>query len=157
MFFRHGEAKRLFYVATRVILTIPFCSPSFPRFLNTNRCHRRAGAADFSGRGIRLVCLVFFCGMNPGVHAEPARPATVVGVSINGGRVFIDGKEIPQGVECHESSITGEKYFIARHGRSVAVTSAGTNASDCKSGTRRIEAKAGNGSTVNAGHVVIVH
>ncbi|MBN2295821.1 MAG: hypothetical protein JXM70_25550 [Pirellulales bacterium] len=60
-------------------------------------------------------------------------------------------------MECHDSSMTGEKYLIAHHVPSVTVTSAGANVSGCKSGIRGIEAKASNGSTAHAGHVIIVY
>lgn len=49
--------------------------------------------------------------------------AKIEGVTIINGKLWIDGKEIPAGVERYKSPQNGKIYNIERRGKSVSVTS----------------------------------
>jgi len=51
-------------------------------------------------------------------------PGTKIeGVTIINGKLWIDGKEVPAGVERYKSSQSGKVYNIERQGKNVSVTS----------------------------------
>lgn len=54
-------------------------------------------------------------------EVEPG--AMVEGVTIINGKLWIDGKEIPAGVERYKSLLSGKIYSIERRGKNVSVTS----------------------------------
>jgi hypothetical protein len=108
--------------------------------------------------GIRahVACAVLLWGIGAYAYAEDMRSVVVAGASVNNGKVVIDGVVVNPDVERYKSPATGEEYLISRRGGSVTVTSVQKAASAGKNNGLKIEARAANGRTVNAGRVVIV-
>lgn len=120
-----------------------------------NRVIKFARFVVAHGISSHAVCAVFLWGIGAYTYAEDMRSVVVAGASVNNGKVVIDGVAVSPDVERYKSPATGEEYSISRQGGSVTVTSLQKSASAKKNGLK-IEARAANGRTVNAGRVVIV-
>lgn len=105
---------------------------------------------------VHVACAVLLCGPGTYASAEDMRSVVVAGASVNDGKVVIDGVVVSPDVERYQSPTSGDEYLISRREGAVTVTSVQKAASAGKNNGLKIEARATNGRTVNAGRTIIV-
>ena len=111
----------------------------------------------FLPRLVPYAFTLFGIGSYASTQAADTESATEAsGVSINNQKIVIDGINVPPGTEYFKSPATGDEYRISHRADSITVVLLGKRPSQAKRSITRIKAIASDGSSVNAGRVVIV-